>query len=582
MTLDHAALFAATLPEGSAWVLEVLFELDQLREGPARTLRERRERAELCYRQILAGLESAREATPPEHDRDSESFRLWFTEAVLLWMRFARIGSAPRIDTLGARPLQAFPVDLPPAPEVAAHVAQAVGRAYGWTPDELSAIERRVAHATSNLELKQRITRALADYLSQDGRLEAPGRLGLMREFYGDVPFRPGEVDVLIAETALFFFVPRKGNALDVPDFKQRSAPEQAAVLEFFAKVDRHNIAETRRFPAFGLYEPERLSAELLERLASATAAPAEVVRATLSTMFALIPSGLHAQYLVHDLWGHTWQEALNEFEAEYALLPGLDQPLHPSAGPEFGGEGTPSLGSSFSASNGRTVLDEVRLLTFAEADLRGRIRVGVSVALSEVLADFMEAKFSRARPALELPTSSLIRSTSLKMDLTIADMRAQVRRYTRPYRKLAVDASTRAQFARELEALGLPRPGLEEAVSRAGRAIWLAFSSAFDDSLAPEPAEGAAGLIRSSVLRRLLLQFALFMTDLEKALGSVGAEAAAREAWRDPATCPDFVAVAFMHFYELDRSRNFWHLDQLARNDFTSACERLKRALQS
>jgi hypothetical protein len=97
---------------------------------------------------------------------------------------------------------------------------------------------------------------------------------------------------------------------------------------------------------------------------------------------------------------------------------------------------------------------------------------------------------------------------------------------------------------------------------------------------LLPEPAEGRAGEIRSTVLRRLLLQFALTMVDFERALDWARPEVAAKEPWRDPATCPDFLAVAFTHFYEQDRSKNFWHIDQVSRNEFAGACERLRRAL--
>jgi hypothetical protein len=578
--LEASRLFDRTLPEASAWVLEALYELDELKNGPSLTRGERRAQAELVYRRLLDGLEPLREPTLPEHARDSASFRQWFSEAVLLWMRFARSGSAPLVDSVGSQTLKEFPIDLPIDEAALSRVRAALQSAYGFTPDALSELERRIAHDTSNLELKRAIAGALADYL-RDGRLDAPGRLALMREFYGELPFRPGEVDVLVASTAVFFFVPRKGNALDVPDWKQRPEAERARVQAFFEKLDRANNAETRRFPAFGFFEPEGLNSELLDALARAAGVPQQVVKATLPTMFSFIPTGLHAQYLVHDLWGHTWQEALNEFESEYALSLRLESSLAPGDGPEFGGPGTPELASAFVAVNGRTTLDEARLLEFGEADLRGRIRVATSVAFSEVLADFMESKFSRARPALELPTTSLIPSTSLKIDLTIADTRAQVRRYTKPYRRLAVDAEERGRLVRALLERGLPHAGLDEAVARAGRSLWLAFAPAFDDTLVPEPAEGAAGEIRSTVLRRLLLQFALIMVDFERALGSAKADAT-QPVWLDPGQSPDFYAVAFTHFYEQDRAKNFWHIDQIARNEFSVACERLKKAIPS
>jgi hypothetical protein len=403
-----------------------------------------------------------------------------------------------------------------------------------------------------------------------------------MQGLYGAVPFRPEDVELLLVSTAVFFFVPRKGAGLDTPDFAERPESERAAVRAFFEKLDRANTAETRRFPAFGLCEPELVSPELVSRLAAATGAPEPVVKATLMTMFSLIPEGLHAQYLVHDLWGHTWQEALNEFEWEYALLPALDRALSPADGPEFGGGGAPTLGSAFIAKDGATVLDDARLLAFGEADLRGRIQVATSVPLSEVLADFMESKFSRVRPEQVLPTSSLIPSTSLKIDLTITDTRTQVRRYARPYRRLAVDAGEQARLTRELLALGLPEPGLASAVARAGRLLFTAFAPAFDDTLAPEPAAADGSELRSSVFRRLMLQFALIMVDFEQALGSATAAPAQAEGPRKPSASPDLFAIAVTHFYEQDRRSNFWLIDQVARNELERACRRLESELGS
>jgi hypothetical protein len=81
--------------------------------------------------------------------------------------------------------------------------------------------------------------------------------------------------------------------------------------------------------------------------------------------------------------------------------------------------------------------------------------------------------------------------------------------------------------------------------------------------------------------LRRLLLQFALIMVDFEKALGWVGPPGAAAERWRSPASSPDLFAVAITHFYEQDRQKNFWYIDQIARNEFARACESLVGALR-
>jgi hypothetical protein len=577
--LDAARLFERTLPASFGWVLEALAEIDRLKTAPGLSRAERREQAVALYAELSAGLGGLTEPTPSDQTRDSARFRRWFAEALLLWLRFAETGSQPLLDSVGSATLAAFPVDAPSDARAAEALKAALARAFGWEPGELDEVEQKVRRVTANLTLKRAIATALQAELSAGG-FSAENRLAVMGDLYGPVPFRAEDVDVLLVSTAVFFFVPRKGSELSTASFGARPEAERAAVRAFFEKLDRANVAETRRFPSFGLCEPELVSSALVARLAKATGAAESAVKTTLMTMFSLIPKASHAQYLVHDLWGHTWQEALNEFEWEYALLPALDRPLSPADGPEFGGAGTPTLGSAFVARNGSTVLDEERLLAFGEADLRGRIQVATSVPLSEVLADFMESKFSRARPELELPTSSLIPSTSLKVDLTIVDTRTQVRRYTRPYRRLAVDAGEQARLAAELAASGLPEPGLLSSVARAGRRLFTAFAPAFDESLAPEPAQIEGSEIRATVLGRLLIQFALIMVDFEKALGTARAESVNGEGWRRPSSSPDLFAIAVTHFYEQDRRHHFWIIDQVARNELELACRRLDEEL--
>ncbi len=578
LTAEH--LFDPELSDRWGWVLETLASIEELKAGPALTKADRRDEAERAYRRLLDGLANGVESTPPEHRHDSQSFRRWFTEAVLLWTLFARTGSAPLVDTIGGGSNVDFPLDLPLDEDAVSRVRSAL-RAFGWSEEELGSIDAGIRHSVSNLELKRQLTAALADRFHA-GEGTGPERcVELMRGFYGDLPFVPGEVDVMITSTALFFFVPRKGAALDAPTWDARSAEEQAAVRDFFKRVDVANTAQTSRFPAFGLYEPASFSSMLVSGLADAVGARADVVKETLATMFSVIPSSLRAQYLIHDLWGHTWQEALNEFEWEYQRVPKLDHPLAPGDGPELGGDGTPTLASAFIVVDGSVRLDEVRLREFVEGDLRGRIQVATSIPLSEVLADFMESKFSRAKPDMELPTSSLIPSTSLKIDLTVADTRVQVQRYTRPYRALAVDPDDRARLVRALVATGLPERGLSDAVELAARRMWREFEVAFDEGIRPEPG-ASAGTIRSSVLRRLLLQFTLLMVEFQRALDWVRPASAAREPWKDPATCPDLFAIAFTHFYEQDRQKNFWHIDQVARSELTRACARLGEAISA
>jgi hypothetical protein len=111
-TLEASRLFDRTLPEAFGPALDALHEIDELKHGSSLAKAERRERARALYARLGQELAAHAEPTPPELALDSRGFRAWFTEALLLWIRFARTGSKPLVDSVDAETLKRFPVDL--------------------------------------------------------------------------------------------------------------------------------------------------------------------------------------------------------------------------------------------------------------------------------------------------------------------------------------------------------------------------------------------------------------------------------------------------------------------------------------
>lgn len=579
--LDAAHLFDRELPERYRALLPTLAALEALTEGPKETKAERCRQAETLYAELLARAAPASGPCPREHLPNAPEFQRWFAEAVLLWLSLGKTSSAPLVDTVGSRTMQSFPLDAPFDEHAVASVESALCQAFDFSAEAFRDLEARLEHVTSNLTFKHQLTRALAEYCAEPERASDQGRVEFMRAFYGDAPFLPGEVDVLLTTTSLSFFIPRRGKRLEGPAWDARSPVEQERVRTFLAKLDSGNIAETERFPTFGYHDRAALDGKLMDWLAERTGAPTSVVVDTLVTMYSVIPTRLREQYLVHDTWGHTWQEALHEFEAEYALLPHIDDALEPHAGARFAEHGAdpsrPTLRDAFVSRAGETSLDEASWRKVVESDLCDRLRVGISCALSEVFADYMESKYSRVRPHDALPTSSLIGSRSLKIDLSIADLRRQVERAGKPYRNLASEAGARGQFRAALLDQGAAERGLDGALDRAQSLLREVYVPLLDTSLV-EANASASSTTTSSLFRRALIQIVLLMAQLERVLAF--AEDGVEQAWRDPTTCSDLYAIALAHFYEQDRSRNFWHLDEIVRESLAPACERLARSL--
>ena len=581
--LDAGGLFAPTLPEGAAPAVALLGRLEALvraqkEHGPDPA---RRLEAQDVYSELLTKLGPLCQDDVAPSLGPSDELRVRFVESVLLWLRFCESSSSvPLVDSLDTRSIRAFPLDLPPDALAFTRLRSALALSQGVPPAELADAERRVEFLCSALAFKKSITSALAERLQPGAR--APARekyLQLLRQCYGELPWRASDVDLVLTSTAIFFVLPIAGEKLDVSDWQARPEPERAAIAAFLARLARENLTETWRFPSFGLFDAAQLDDGFVQELAALLAVSAPVLRKTLATMVSILSKAEIDQYLVHDAWGHTWQEVLNEFEFEYELLRRVSDPLSPADGPTFGGPVTAPLAQAFRVEAAGVVLDEASLLASAEADLRGRIQVGLSQVLSEVLADFVEAKFSRLNPDRPLPTSSLLHSENLKLDLTLQDVLRQARRWSRPYRELWSKPEARARWVAELARRGLPEAGLAGAVDQAARLLERTYAQVLRPQLATVE-RGQSAPPGSTVATRTLLELSLLCAELERLLGETAA-LRATPAWKRPTYCPDLWAVSLSHLYEADRQQRFWCLDTLVRKVLRGACEALGRELE-
>jgi hypothetical protein len=575
--LDAANLLSTVLPAGAEAAVASLARLDALVQekkahGPSPVLELE---ARALYAELPAQLAALRHGDVAPSLGSPAELRERFLESVLLWLRFCQSSSAePLIDTIGTRSLAAFPLDLPPDAAAFRTLRAALAVSQRASEAELARAEQRVARSCSTLTLKSTITAAIAARASAAAD-SAADRLLLLQQCYGELPFRASDVDLVLTSTAVFFVLPLGEARLEVPDWEARPEPERVALQAFLAQLARANLAETRRFPAFGLFDAAQLSGVLVSGLSAATGANPALIGKTLPTMVNILNRSEIDQYLVHDAWGHTWQEVLSEFELEYALLPHISAPLRPAGGIRFAGASATPLARAFHAQDGQTQLDEAALLGYAEVDLRARIQIGLSQVLSELLADFVEAKYSRLNAQQPLPTSSLLRSDNLKLDLTWQDLSRQARRWSKPYRMFWSKPEEQARWVSELAASGLPERGLAEAVAQAARALETTFADVLRPIIAPPELPAAP----TTVATRCLLELALLCGELERVLDETAALRAS-PAWSRPTYCPDLWAVALSHLYEADRQRRFWGLDTLVRELLRGACDALGSTL--
>lgn len=577
--LSDVALFGTSVPASWEPLVRLVGGLRELLERQERGAHIALLRAEATRLrcELIAHAEQLGEATPAALRADSPEHRRWFTEAVLLWTRFGESGGTILVDSLGSTTLPLFTADFDGGEAERAQVRLALRRTFGWSEAELEELERSLQARTSNLAVKNAIADSFAQAVASGPAAERGARIAaLARRVYGQLPLRPGDVELVLTSTSILFCFPFEGAKLVRPDFEARPESERAAVAAFLERLQKaNNSFDTIRFPAFGLYDRGAVEPALVAELtAAAQGRPGlarvnqTVVAETLASMVTVVPALDAERFLIHDIWGHGWEESLCDFEWSYAQLSALRAPLH-------GAE----LRAAFVVAGGRVRLDRDAWRIMVAGDLRRRLTVALNVVLAECLADLVEHKYVRRRGEVpELPSSSLLPLAPLKIDLSVRDTQALLRAAHRPYRRLDRPEES-ARLIAELVAAGLPGEGLTDAVDQAVALVRETFGSALDTRMViGAPRNGAFAV---DLAQRVMLGIVALDAALEQYLARAACPAG-EARWLCPRGSIDLLVLLLAWFYEQDRSVNFWHLDELLRHELGPTTERFQRELRA
>jgi len=180
---------------------------------------------------------------------------------------------------------------------------------------------------------------------------------------------------------------------------------------------------------------------------------PLALVTATLTRMVGILPLAELDKYLIHDTWGHQWQESLLDFERLYTELTSFKLPLSLTETASVLGEQTLFADAFVRTETGSIELDSVKLKAFMDAELYERAVVTFTPILAEMLADVVEYKFLELHPdqAQLLPSSSLLKRFPSKLDLTLADLRTCFVHASGVFQDWIVSESIQQQLHKEI-----------------------------------------------------------------------------------------------------------------------------------
>ena len=584
------------IPNSWEPVLERLKEFENLTQHINKTKKAQKadltETLQTFYTQhnaLMAATGSRLQHAPSACD-DAETLDLAFVEAVLLSLaHYPSLVHHPEIeniDTAGSKIFTRFTPDAPTTPAKREQLKSALQYAFNLDSETIDRLNRELSGRTSPLRHRHQIMRSLEtrfNLVSDNPQLDAD-ILHLFQSLYPGSPFAAGEVRLVKTASALYFCLPTEPVAQKVQDSKQReedTPPQrpQAYYEKFLRKI--WEVEPFAHFPVFGTFNAAELDLTMRQQIVADTELPLALITATLTRMVGVLPLAELDKYLIHDTWGHQWQESLLDFEEPYTALTSFKRPLSLTETALVLGEQTSFADTFVKTETGTIVLDAAKLQQFIDAELYERAIIAFTPILAEMLADVVEYKFLELHPeqAHLLPSSSLLKAFPSKLDLTLADLRTFFVHASEVFQNWVSSESTQQQLHKEIcEKAGLQTPPtnaderaqhaeLSQVLSRAVELCKAQLHAFYQPEWAWErTADGALKLNAFSFAALNFLRIHTALIQAYKDLSEIEA----------PCGFKDILVLAMGTFFERNPQQHIWQLDSFLTETFLPRWEKL------
>ncbi len=522
---------------------------------------------------------------------DDETLDTAFVEAVWLSLEhYPTLVHHPEIenlDTAGSKIFTLFTPDAPTASDAQDKLKSELQHAFNLDSETVDRLTEHLSIRTRPLQHRHQIMKSLETHfnlVSDNPKLDAD-ILQLFRSLYPDSPFEIGEVKLVKTSSALYFCLPpepREQTQESSPSAderrKENNTPQRSKAYyeKFLRKI--WEVEPFAHFPVFGTFDAEHLDLNLRQKIAADTALPLELITSTLTRMIGVLPLGELDKYLIHDTWGHQWQESLLDFEEPYTELTSFKRPLSLVETASVLGQQTSLVDTFVKTEAGTIELDPVKLQQFIDAELYERAIIAFTPILAEMLADVVEYKFLELYPEQEhlLPSSSLLKAFPSKLDLTLVDLRTFFVHASEIFQNWVASEATQQQLHKEIcEKLDIPKDTikhqeLSEILSTAVELCKKQLHSFYQPEWAWESVKvGEAGYLKLNAFSFAALNFLRIHTALIQTYKDLS-------QIKTPYAFKDILVLAMGTFFERNPQQNIWQLDSFLTEAFLPRWEKL------
>lgn len=566
-------------PESWTEVLAQLKLFDSLAQNLAKGKKSdaKRNSLDACHDQLIA-LASDRLATGTAFDVDDTLLDEVFIEGVLLTQNYYReLVDHPELETLdtaGSKTLSLFTPDCSGDAEDSDALSARIQSVFQIDSATLDKMQARLAEQTEPLRDRQKIVKALEglfNLVSQNPQLDEDV-FRLFQGFYPDSPFHPGQVKLIKTASALFFCLPF--NAQTTPGWEDVPEADKVRYKQFIHRIQQGE--PFAHFPAFGPFEGADTASDILNGIIDSAQLSYERVTTTLTRMVSILPMDEIDKFLIHDTWGHQWQESLLDFEEPYTQLARFDLPLSLQEQASVLGQQRTLADVFTTTDTGEITLDEAELRRFIDDEIYERSVVALTPAVAEILADIVEYKFLTLHPDKEklLPSSSLFKNYPTKFDLTLQDLHFCFEQASKVFREWATSKALQDQMqAQILDALKVPHTKAEhvhKVVQAAARICEERLADFYQPQWFWESERGNGLRLNAFSLMALnLLSIHAALLKTYQTLSETPANVPGMQSFKD------LLVLAMGVFFERDPQRHLWLMDEFLTEGFLPRWER-------
>ena len=514
-----------------------------------------------------------------------------FVEAVWLSLEhYPTLVHHPEIenlDTAGSKTFTLFTPDAPTTLDKRENLKTRLQRTFDLDSVTLDRLTEQLTTRTSPLRHRHQIMKSLEtrfNLVSDNPKLDT-GILQLFQSLYPGAPFETGDVKLVKTSSALYFCLPtepqekaQEANTSTTEQSGEHNPPQRLTAYheKFLRKI--WEVEPFAHFPVFGTFDADDLDLNLRQQISADTELPLELVTSTLTRMIGVLPLAELDKYLIHDTWGHQWQESLLDFEAPYTELTLFKRPLSLTETASVMGKQTSFADTFVKTQTGAIELDAVKLQQFIDAELYERTIIAFTPILAEMLADVVEYKFLELHPEQEhlLPSSSLLKAFPSKLDLTLVDLRTCFGHASEVFQNWVASEATQQQLHKEIcEKLDIPNDTtrhkeLSQVLSRAVELCKEQLHSFYLPEWFWEQTE--TGQLKLNAFSFAALNFLRIHTALIQAYKDLS-------QIETPCGFKDILVLAMGTYFERNPQQNIWQLDSFLTDAFLPRWKKLAAA---